>query len=87
LGIGQCGSGGCVFIDKESNWQYDGDRTSITAISEEFSEPASLWITKSSRGYEIDTHALTSQYCGARAQWPQKITVRTKGKKCATKYK
>jgi hypothetical protein len=72
--------------DKGGNWQYNGDRTNITASNEEFPDPTSLQITRSSLGYEIDTHGLSSDYCGARAQWPQKITVRTKGKKCITKY-
>jgi len=72
--------------DKESDWRYDGDHTAITARSEEFHDPTTLRITRSSRGYEIDTHDLSSQYCGARARWPLKITVRTRGKKCITKY-
>lgn len=76
------------FTDGEpsNSWQIGGNRTEINSAGETSEESSRLVVERTSRGYRLDTRALSTADCGVRGQWPASVFVPAAGGRCRTKY-
>lgn len=69
-----------------NTWKFDADRTEISITGETPEENSRLVIEHGTRGYRLETKALSTADCGVRAQWPESVFVPERGGRCQTKY-